>query len=242
MAGRIWQGAMSVTERGPEREVVAIEIVEDFSSSARCDEGFLQVRRLRCRNRRQDGSSSPIYRVDVIDRPRLDAVAVMIHRQGEHGLEILTRTQLRPAAYFRAGKPMALPDGRSHLRVEEIVAGLLEPTDQGEAGLRWRASEEVREEAGITVAPADIRLLGAPFFVVPGILSEKIFLAAVDATGRPQSRPEGDGSPLEEGGTLRWRKVEEALALCQRGEIQDAKTEMGIYRLLAEQAKGSTPL
>jgi len=221
------------------RDVVAIEVVEDFSSSARCDEGFLQVRRLRCRNRRTDGSSSPIYRVDVIDRPRLDAVAVVIHRQGERGMEILTRTNLRPAAYFRTGKPMTVPDGRSHLRVEEIVAGLLEPTDQGEAGLKRRAAEEALEEAGLSVAPEEVRLLGAPFFVVPGILSEKIFLAAVDATGRAQGEPKGDGSPLEEGGALRWRPVEEALEACRSGEIQDAKTEMGICRLLAERALAS---
>lgn len=217
-------------------DVVDIEVVEDFSSTARCDEGFLQVRRLRCRNRRADGSSSPVYRVDVIDRPRLDAVAVLLYRRGEKGLEVLTRQNLRPAAYFRKGKAMTLPDGRSHLRVEEIVAGLLEPADQGEEGIRRRAAEEAREEAGVEVRPEDVRLLGAPFFVVPGILSEKIFLAAADATGATAGEPKGDGSPLEEGGALRWRPIEEALAACRSGEIQDAKTEMAITRLLAERA------
>jgi ADP-ribose pyrophosphatase len=37
--------------------VTEIEVVEDFSSTARCDEGFLQLRRLRVRNRRADGST-----------------------------------------------------------------------------------------------------------------------------------------------------------------------------------------
>jgi len=60
--------------------VIALEVVEDFSSTARCDEGFLQIRRLRCRNRRSDGTHSAIYRVDVVDRPKLDAVAVLIWR------------------------------------------------------------------------------------------------------------------------------------------------------------------
>jgi ADP-ribose pyrophosphatase len=229
---------MAACMKASQRDVVDIEIVEDFSGTARCDEGFLQLRRLRCRNRRADGSASAIYRVDVIDRPRLDAVAVLIHRRGEGGLEILTRQNLRPAAYFRTGKPMTVPDGRSHLRVEEIVAGLLEPTDQGDAGLRRRAAEEVKEEAGIEVKPEDVRLLGAPFFVVPGILSEKIFLAAVDVTGLPLGAPKGDGSPLEEGGALRWRPLSEALAACRDGEIQDAKTELAINRLLAEHAAG----
>src|SRR3954470_19671596 len=100
--------------------VTGIEVVEDFTATARCDEGFLQLRRLRCRNRRADGTASAIYRVDVIDRPRLDAVAVVVYRRGEHGLEVLTRQNLRPAAYFRAGKATAVPDGRSYLHVEEI--------------------------------------------------------------------------------------------------------------------------
>src|SRR4051794_1456780 len=112
-------------------EVDAIEVLEDFTSRGRCDEGFLHVRRLRCRNHRSDGSASEEYRVDVVDRPRLDAVAVVISRWQEGELEVLTRQNLRPAAYFRKDKLEPVPDGRTHLFVEEIVAGLLEPGDQG---------------------------------------------------------------------------------------------------------------
>src|SRR5687768_5050649 len=101
----------------PRAEITGIEIVEDFTATGRCDEGFLQVRRLRCRNRRADGSSSSVYRVDVIDRPRLDAVAVLIHRATPRGVEVLTRQNLRPAAYFRKDKDPAVPDGRVHLAV-----------------------------------------------------------------------------------------------------------------------------
>ncbi|MBU8898239.1 NUDIX hydrolase [Corallococcus sp. H22C18031201] len=216
--------------------VTDIEIIEDFSSTARCDEGFLRVRRLRCRNRRADGSSSPVYRVDVVDRPRLDAVSVLVYRRGDTGgLEVLTRMNLRPAAYFRREQTasMTVPDGVSYLRVEEIVAGLLEPEDKGEEGLRRRASEEVREEAGYAVRPEDIQLLGGAFFLAPGILSEKVFPAAVDVTGVPAGEPEGDGSPLEEGTHLRWRPLHEVLEACRRGDIADAKTEVSLTRLLA---------
>jgi ADP-ribose pyrophosphatase len=213
--------------------VNAIEIVEDFSSTARCDEGFLQIRRLRVRNRRVDGSTSPVYRVDVVDRPRLDAVAVLVVRQGPGGLEVLTRMNLRPAAYFRKDKEPPVPDGRVYLYCEEIVAGLLEPTDHGDEGLRLRAVEEVREEAGIDVAPAEITLLGPPFFVAPGILSEKIHLAAVDVTGKALLPPKGDGSPLEESPEPRWRTVAELKAAIASGEVQDAKTEIALTRFLA---------
>ncbi|NVJ12999.1 NUDIX hydrolase [Myxococcus sp. AM010] len=216
--------------------VTDIEIIEDFSSTARCDEGFLRVRRLRCRNRRADGSSSPVYRVDVVDRPRLDAVAVLVYRRGASGLEVLTRMNLRPAAYFRKDNrgAMTVPDPASgYLRVEEIVAGLLEPEDKGEEGLRRRAAAEVHEEAGFSVKPEDIRLLGGAFFLAPGILSEKVFPAAVDVTDLSPEEPEGDGSPLEEGTQLHWRPIQEVLDACRRGDIPDAKTEVSLTRLLA---------
>jgi ADP-ribose pyrophosphatase len=216
--------------------VTDIEIIEDFSASARCDEGFLRVRRLRCQNRRADGTASKVYRVDVVDRPRLDAVAVLVYRRGASGLEVLTRMNLRPAAYFRRGKEMTVPDGATYLRVEEIVAGLLEPEDKGEAGLRHRAAEEVHEEAGYEVKPEEIQLLGAGFFLAPGILSEKVFPAAVDVTGKEPGVPQGDGSPLEEGTHLQWRPIRELLARCRSGEVPDAKTEIALLRLLAEQA------
>jgi len=212
--------------------VTQIEILEDFTPTARCDEGFLHVRRLRARNLRDDGSHSAEYRIDVIDRPRLDAVAVMVFRRGLRGLEFLTRKNLRPAAYFRKDKQPTVPDGRSHLFCEEIVAGLLELTDQGEAGLRARAAAEVLEEAGFAVTPDEVQLLGPPFFVAPGILSEKIFLAAVDVTGRVGARPPGDGSPLEEGGALTWWTREGLRGALADGRVQDAKTELGLSRLL----------
>ncbi|HVE86443.1 MAG TPA: NUDIX hydrolase, partial [Myxococcales bacterium] len=119
----------------PQPEITAIEVIDDFTARARCDEGFLHVRRMRCRNRRADGSASAEYRVDVMDRPRLDAVAVLVLRRGDGGeLEVLTRKNLRPAAYFRKDKSPAIPDGRELLFIDECVAGLLEPEDQGEAG------------------------------------------------------------------------------------------------------------
>ncbi len=213
--------------------MVAIEIVEDRSATSRCDEGFLRLRRLECRNRRSDGSLSPAYRVDVVDRPQLDAVAVVIYRRRGAQIEVLTRQNLRPAAYFRVGKQPVLPDSQTHLQVEEIVAGVFEDSDQGEDGLRFRAALEVGEEAGIRVAPEEIQLLGGPFFVAPGIISEKIFLTAVDVTGKEQVEPPGDGSPLEEGSMLRWCDAGRLLEDCRTGRVQDAKTEIGLARLLA---------
>jgi hypothetical protein len=45
-----------------------------------------------------------------VDRPRLDAVAVLVVRKGAGGFEVLTRMNLRPAAYFRKDKQLPVPD------------------------------------------------------------------------------------------------------------------------------------
>ena len=59
-----------------------------------------------------------------------------------------------------------------------------------------------------------------------------LLVTCVDVTGRKAEEPQGDGTPLEEGGAIRWRPISEVLALCRSGEIADAKTELAIGRFL----------
>jgi ADP-ribose pyrophosphatase len=218
-------------------KVTAIEIVEDYTERARCDEGFLRLKRLFARNRRADGSASPVYRIDVVDRPTLDAVAVVLWARTQRGVEVLTRRGLRPAAYFRRGKPAVLSEPE-YLLVEEIVAGVLEPGERGLAALQRRGAEEVREEAGIELAAERLRPLGGPFFPLPGIVSEKIHVLEGEVEkpaveGTYDAPHEGDGSPLEEGAVLAWRELREAIRACEAGEIEDGKTELALRRLAA---------
>ncbi len=217
-------------------DVTAIEVVEDYTARARCDEGFLRLKRLRARNRRADGSASREYPIDVIDRPTLDAVAVCVWARTPRGIEVLTRRGLRPAAYFRRGRVAVLPEPE-YLLVEELIAGVLEPGELGLDALRRRGADEVREEAGLELAPAALERLGGPFFPLPGIVSEKIHLLAGEVARAPgpdvsPAPQEGDGSPLEEGAFLVWRGIDDALAACESGEIEDAKTELAVRRLL----------
>jgi ADP-ribose pyrophosphatase len=220
--------------------VTAIELVEDRTAVSRCDEGFLRVRRYRARNRRADGSASPEYPIDVIERPTLDAVAAVLWARGPDGPEVLLRRQLRPAAYFRRGQDKALPEPE-YLLFEELVAGVLEPGEHGLDALRRRAAAETREEAGLEVPAERFAPLGAGFFMLPGIASEKIHLleAEVPRGDRREAWPapdEGDGSPLEEGAELRWVPLAEAVEACLRGAIEDAKTEIALHRLAARLA------
>jgi ADP-ribose pyrophosphatase len=224
-------------------KISGIELLEDRTATSRCDEGFLHVRRYRARNRRADGTASNEYRIDVIDRPALDAVAVCLWARTGCGVEVLTRRGLRPAAYFRRGRATVLPEPE-YLLVEELVAGVIEPGERGLDALRRRAADEVREETGLEIAPERLELLGGPIFMLPGIASEKIHLVAgeVERGGGPavlEAPGPGDGSPLEEGAELRWRPLEEAIAACEGGAIEDAKTEIALRRLAARLGRRS---
>jgi ADP-ribose pyrophosphatase len=233
---RVGEAALELMGALPrEEEVVDIEVLEDLTSRARCDEGFLHLRRLRCRNLRADGSVSRAYNVDVVNRPVPDAVAVLLWRKGPGGVEVLTRRTLRPAAYFRRELPLPVPDTETYLTVEELVAGVLEPEDRGKAGVQARAAAEVKEEAGYSVHPEAVELLGPAFFMLPGIVSEKIHPTCVDVTGKTPGRPTGDGSPLEEGASVRWWPIQTLLTACRDGVVADAKTELCVVRFLAAQ-------
>jgi ADP-ribose pyrophosphatase len=193
------------------------------------DGGFLAIRRLHLRNARGDGSTSPAYVCDVIARPYgQDAVVVAIYS----GDRVLLRRCLRPAlAFGRDAEAAPLPEPAPELMLEELVAGIVEVGDRGEPGLRARAAAEVREEAGFTVDPAAVILLGAGMLPSPGCMVEKFYFTAVEVDPETQQSPAGDGSPMEEGATTRWLGIDDAIDACVRGELSDLKTELGLRRL-----------
>ena len=96
---------------------------------------------------------------------------------------------------------------------------------------RERAAAEVAEEAGFIVDPTRVLLLGRGLLPSPGSMVEKFHFAAVEVDPAEQQSIEGDGSPMEEGSTTRWIPLDDAIAMCVRGEITDLKTELGLRRL-----------
>jgi len=195
--------------------------------------GFLAIRRLRMRNRRADGSVSPPYVCDAIARPYgQDAVVVAVYARTARGVEVLVRDGLRPA--LLAGRDPArapLPEPAPGMFLTELVAGILESGDVGVAGLCERAAHEVAEEAGFTVAPAAITVLGGGGYPSPGSMVEKFYFTAVEVDPATQQALPGDGSPMEEGASTRWLVLDDAIAACVRGELADLKTELGLRRL-----------
>jgi ADP-ribose pyrophosphatase len=203
--------------------------------------GFLAIRRLRMRNRRVDGSLSAPYVCDAIARPYgQDAVVVAIYARTARGTEVLVRRGLRPALRFGRDPARApLPEPPPEMFLTELVAGILEPGDDGVAGLRQRAVHEVAEEAGFTVEPAAITLLGAGVYPSPGSMIEKFYFVAVEVDPSAQHALVGDGSPMEEGARTRWLPLDEAIAASLRGELTDLKTELGLRRLRDHLATGA---
>jgi len=198
------------------------------------DRPFLTLCRLSVANTFADGREGPAYRYDAVLRRSIDAVALLLTgRVGDREC-VLLRSCVRPPLLLRESLSLPVPDPRRYDYLWELPAGLVEPGDRGTEGIAGRASTEAAEETGYRIPAEEFCLLpGAPF-VTPGVLPERLHFAAarvVDPDDR--SGAEGDGSPVEEGASVRWVPLDEALSMCERGEIEDMKTELGLRRLAA---------
>jgi ADP-ribose pyrophosphatase len=214
------------------REVLGYDVLSDERLAGG---GFLSIRRMRLRTVRDDGSRSPPFISDYVERWKgLDAVVVGLwHRDAEGVVHVLLRRGQRPALHFgRPPEQQVIPDRRRHFFFTEVVAGIIEAEDRGEEGIRRRAAAEAWEEAGLQVDPDAVERLGAPIFPTPGMSPECFHLVAaeVDPAGA-HPHPPGDGSPMEEGAGLFFLPLSEALRQCAAGEIEDAKTELLLRRL-----------
>ncbi len=214
------------------KEPVDIRIVEDRTDDTRCDEGFLRVRRFIVQNEYADGTTSERYPCDVVSRRQPDAVAVLVYEVNEdRQVHVALRSGVRPPVYLRKHKQFVQPDARAYVLLTEMVAGLLEPDDEGPGGLGRRAAAECLEEAGIRVDPDDTVELGAPMFPTPGITDEKVFYRAVESPLADRVEPESDGSIMEEAGEVVILPIDEAVRRCRSGEMPDSKTEVALLRL-----------
>jgi len=211
---------------------ISLEVLEDRTARSRCDEGFLTLRRLRVRHRYDDGSASPPYACDVVTRPGTDAVAAVLWFRGPDGSpRVLLKEGVRPPVWLR--RDLRPPDPEAPLVLRELVAGILEPGDEGEGGLARRACVETREEAGVEVRPEAFRPLGSACFPSPGVSDEKVHFLVAELDQAPELHEggRGDGTPMEEGTCSVVLDLEDALGLCRSGAIPDMKTEVGLGRL-----------
>jgi ADP-ribose pyrophosphatase len=211
------------------RPKVVIETVNDESAQRRSDEGFLRVRRLVLRNHYDDGRTSRDYRYDCVERDAMDAVGiVLVDRRGQ----VCLRSTIRPPLALRPRYWVPFPAvERGDPTLFEIPAGLVEPNERAEEGLRRCCARETEEEVGLRVDPDAFRRLGPAFYLTPGVIAEKVHLYVADVDSDAATVPTMDGSPVEERARIEWIPIGEALAACRDGRIEDAKTEVAIRRL-----------
>lgn len=209
-----------------------VELLEDLTPPQ--PEGFLRLRRRRLRSRYEDGEVSAPFIYDSVERRALDAVVLVLHTADDR---ICLRSSLRPPLAFR--RELAVPrDPDPGCVLWELPAGLVEPGEVGDEGIRACAAREALEETGLRIAPAAFRTLGPAVFLSPGVLAERLYYLAAEVRPQERGTPTEDGSPVEARGEVRFATVEAALRACDEGRIGDAKSEVGIRRLAREKRLG----
>jgi ADP-ribose pyrophosphatase len=201
---------------------IRIVIARDRTAESRAAGGFLNVRRLDLVARYPDGTESPPFAYDVAERVALDAVVIAAHFVEGGIRQIFLRSAVRPPCALRPTAPSH--DGA----LWELPAGLIEPGEDPAA----TAARELGEELGFTAGARDMRLLGEWTFPAPGIIGERHIFYAVEVDGRLHPTPTEDGSALERKAAIAALPVTDAIEHCRRGTIRDAKTELGLRRLL----------
>jgi len=216
--------------RGLELPTIRLELVEDVSP--RDSGGFLKLIRQRYRAHYPDGSSSEPFLYDSIDRRAIDAVVICAHYVTPEGPYVYLRSALRPPLFSRpkTRAPYDVPEPAGALW--ELPAGLVEERDQTAEGPALTAQRELFEELGFQVAIDAVRPLGSPMLPAPGFVAEQHFFFHVEVEPATRKDPSLDGSPLEHCGRVISLPLGEALELCRQGHIQDAKTELGLRRLV----------
>jgi ADP-ribose pyrophosphatase len=192
---------------------------------------YLVVHRLDLVARFDGQLDSETFRYDAVGRTALDAVVVVPHHRDENGvLYVLLRSALRPPVAFRPREAWPVLERATLGHLWEVPAGLVEPDERSEVGLRRCAARELLEEVGAEVRPSDVIPLGPSTFPAPGVIGERHFYFRAQVDPRALTSPAEDGTVLERRAAIVDVTLEHALDLVRAGEIEDAKTEIALRR------------
>lgn len=208
---------------------LGIELLEDISPQS--NGGFLRLVRRRLRVVFPDGSRSEPFLYDEVDRRAIDAVVIAAHFERDGVCWVYLRSALRPPLFFRDPSRSPVPEARLGA-LWELPAGLIEADEQTESGVFSAARRELAEELGFAAKIGDFRALGAPTLPGPGFIAERHFFVSIEVRPDERREPTLDGSALERFGKVICLPLERAVDLCRAGLIEDAKTELGLRRLL----------
>ena len=219
---------MSERDRAPLFPLIRLELLEDLSPDTGA--GFLRLSRRKLVARYPDGSVSEPFLYDAVNRQALDAVVIAAHYLAGDGRHVFLRSSIRPPIYYRPSADSGADPGKRG-QLWELPAGLVEPGEDGDSGLRRAALRELHEEAGFPPDGTRLLALGPALYPCPGVIAEKLFFFDIEVDPMTRSDPPLDGSALERFGEVIDLPLSYALSLCRRGDIEDVKTEIGLRRL-----------
>jgi 8-oxo-dGTP pyrophosphatase MutT (NUDIX family) len=219
---------MDTKDVQPLPNVPRIDVDVVGESSEHSASRFFNVRRMQLRLRYPDGSESASFQYDVGARTLMDGVIILPTFVRTGTRHVFLRSAVRPPCALRPIPPKL--DGG----LWELPAGFMEPgEDPVEAVQR-----ELMEEVGFKASPEQIAPLGEWTLAAPAIIGERHLFYVVHVDPTQQTRPSEDGSALERHAAIVSLPVADALEHCRRGAIRDAKTELGLRRLI-ELPRGS---
>jgi len=159
------------------------------------------------------------FRNDSVERRAMDAVTIIAHHEVSGIRQLYIRSCIRPSL--------------NHLHPElvnlwELAAGLVEKGEHpAEAAMR-----ECEEELGFKLPVNKFTELGDFMLPTPGMCAERIFFYEVEVDPKEQGEPTLDGGPLEKHGEVRQVSLDSAVQMVLDGKLPDAKTQLGIWRML----------
>ncbi len=184
------------------------------------------------RLRFENGELSETFVYDTVHRTRLDAVVIAAHFRGTDGRRrVYLRSAFRPPVATRPLEVRPVPERPELGGLWELPAGLVEEDERSPEGVRACAARELHEELGFPIDPAALTPLGPSSFPAPGMVGERHFYFHVEVDPATRVAPPEDGSPLERHAAITHLPLDDLLDLARSGELEDAKTELGLRRL-----------
>lgn len=206
---------------------------ESVRRSDDSEQAFLYVERCKLRARFENEEPSEPFTYDIVARERLDAVVIAAHYTDAQGQRLVyLRSALRPPVALRPREAWPVPEREDLGCLWELPAGLVETDERTAEGLKRCAARELSEELGFQVDPEKLEDLGPSSFPAPGIIGERHFYFHVRVDPSRREAPSEDGSVLERNAAIVAVPLNEALTLVRQGMIEDAKTELGLRRLV----------
>lgn len=221
---------MAIQRILPEVPSIRLQVVEDLTPEQPA--GFLRLVRRRLVALAMDGTRSAPFVYDEVDRNAIDAVVVAAYFFDPEGVaHVYLRSATRPPVALRDPARSPFEQLREHRGLWELVAGLVEPVEVSPSGVIDCARRELAEEIGFEVGSECIQALGPSTTPCPGVIGERHYYYRVEVDPRRRRSPSLDGSVLEQLGAIIEVPLADALSACCTGEIEDAKTELGLRRL-----------